>query len=543
LHATSHHRLSKTVLLQNAEAVKSLSDLFKTCLGPRGLSKLVVGKDGIVYLTHDGPVILDKIGVSHPAVQVVLEGAKAIDEEFGDGTISVIVLCGAILGEASKLLLEGLKTATILRGLQLALNHIISSVPHVDVGLNDRAALESVANSALPGTLRGTRFARLAVEAATKITDKVGDRIDVDLRRIRFQRCVGGSADETRLVNGVVLLNEISHRRMPVVVRDARILVSLGELMVKPRGRTQLEASIRVNRPYTLSDFINYKAELMRELVYRISATGANVVVVEKGIDQCALQYLAEMGIMAIRRVVIEDIERIALATQARLTTDFRDLSPQCLGYASVVEEVKVAGKSWIFFDGCRNPKVVSFFIRGSGETFVSEIEGGLASALNAVKAVLEKPKIVGGGGAFEARLAANLRHYAVTIPGKESLAVLGVANALEEIPRVIALSAGFDVHETLAELRSRKEAGTSWVGIDVMKRAIVDVLAEGIIDPLAVKEAVVKASLEIAKAIIRIDETVISRQLYGKERQMKEREAYLESSRVKKIKREYGIE
>ncbi|MCE4617921.1 MAG: thermosome subunit, partial [Desulfurococcales archaeon] len=243
-----------------------------------------------------------------------------------------------------------------------------------------------------------------------------------------------------------------------------------------------------------------------------IAATGANVVITQKGIDEVAQHFLAKKGILAVRRVKRSDIEKIAKATGAKIVTNIDDITPEDLGYAELVEERRVGEDKMIFIEGAKNPKSVTILIRAGFERLVEEADRALHDALSAVADAVMDGKIVAGGGAVEGELTKHLREYARTVAGKKSLAIEAFIRALEALPQTLAYNAGLDTIEILMKLRSAHEKGEKWAGIDVATGEIVNMLNKGVIEPVRVKANALKAGTEVATMILRIDDVIAAR-------------------------------
>ncbi|MCS7129011.1 MAG: thermosome subunit beta, partial [Desulfurococcaceae archaeon] len=260
----------------------------------------------------------------------------------------------------------------------------------------------------------------------------------------------GASLAETRLIKGIVLDKEVVHPGMPKRVENAKIALLDAPLEIE---KPDITAKINITSPDQIKKFLDEETRLLKEMVDRIISVGASVVVCQKGIDDVAQHFLAKKNILAVRRVKRSDMEKLERATGGRIVTSVRDLTESDLGYAALVEERRVGNDKMVFVEGCRNPKAVTILVRGANDMLLDDAERSLNDATNALRNVLREPKVLPGGGAPEIELAIRLRKWAETISGKEQLAVLAFADALEEIAVVLAKSAGMDPLETLMEL------------------------------------------------------------------------------------------
>jgi chaperonin GroEL (HSP60 family) len=308
---------------------------------------------------------------------------------------------------------------------------------------------------------------------------------------------------------------------MPKRVEKAKIALIDAPLEVE---KTEIDAEIRINSPEQMKMFLDEEARLLKDMVEKIKAAGANVVFCQKGIDDLAQYYLAKAGILAVRRVKKSDMEKLARATGAKIITNIEEISPDVLGYAELVEERKVADEKMVFVEGCPNPRAVSILVRGGLERAVDEAERNLVDALSVVADVLEEPYVLPGGGAPEAEVAKELRKFAARLGGKEQLAVEAFANALEAIPRALAENSGLDPIDIVAELRAAHEKPDGWkYGVDVFEGKVADMWAAGVIEPLSVKLQAIKAATEAATMILRIDDIIAASKLEEKGKEKKE--------------------
>jgi chaperonin GroEL (HSP60 family) len=294
---------------------------------------------------------------------------------------------------------------------------------------------------------------------------------------------------------------------MPKRVKNAKIALLDSALEIE---KTETDAEIRVTRPDQLRAFMNEEESILKKMVGKIEATGANVVICQKGIDDLAQHYLSKAGIYAVTRAKKSDMEKLARATSGKVVTNLDDLTANDLGKASLVEERKIGDDKMTFVEGCKDPKAVSLLVRGGTEHVVDEVERGIHDGLCVVRAVIEDGKYVIGGGAPEIELAKRLREYSETVGGREALAVNAFANAVESIPRTLAENAGLDSIDILGELRAKHEkADGKYFGIDTYKGKVVDMNKEGVVEPLRTKTQAIKSASDAAIMILRIDDVM----------------------------------
>ncbi|ASJ00973.1 thermosome subunit beta [Thermococcus gorgonarius] len=498
----------------NILAARIIAETVRTTLGPKGMDKMLVDSLGDIVVTNDGATILDKIDLQHPAAKMMVEVAKTQDKEAGDGTTTAVVIAGELLRKAEELLDQNIHPSIIIKGYELAAEkaqEILDEIA-IEVDPDDEETLMKIAMTSITGKNAESHkelFARLAVEAVKQVAEKKDGRYMVDIDNIKIEKKAGESVEESELIRGVVIDKEVVHPRMPKRVENAKIALINEALEVK---KTETDAKINITSPDQLMSFIEQEEKMLKEMVEKIAETGANVVFVQKGIDDLAQHYLAKKGIMAVRRVKKSDMEKLAKATGAKIVTNVKDLTPEDLGYAELVEERKIAGESMIFVEGCKNPKAVTILIRGGTEHVIDEVERALEDALKVVKDVMEDGYILPAGGAPEIELAIKLDEYAKAVGGKEALAIEAFADALKIIPKTLAENAGLDTVEMLVKVISEHKNKGVGIGIDVFEGKPADMLEKGIIEPLRVKKQAIKSASEAAIMILRIDDVIAAK-------------------------------
>ena len=495
----------------NIAAAKLIADLVKSSLGPRGLDKMLVDSLGDVTITNDGATILKEIDVQHPAAKMMVEISKTVDNEVGDGTTSSVVFGGALIANAETLLKKDVHSSVIVDGYQAAAEKTLELLGSISrrVEQGDREALTNVAKTSMESKLISEDSGPLSdivVDAVLKVATSKGDSQAVDLENIKVEKKSGGSIQDTRLVMGIVLDKEVVHSGMPQKVESARIALLNCALEVE---KTEMSAEIRISDPAQMQMFVEEESRMLKSMADRLRDIGANVCLCQKGIDDIAQHYLAKHGILAVRRVKESDMTKLSRATGARITTNIEDLGEKDLGAAQVVQQKKVESDKWVFVEGCRNPQAVTILIRGGSQRVVDEVDRSMHDALMVVKDVIEKPSIVAGGGAPEAHIAMHLKEWADSLDGREQLAVKRYAEALEAIPLTIAENAGMDPIDSMASLRSRHSQGKKTMGIDARNTRVADMLEASIVEPVSVKEQVIKSATEAACMILRIDDVI----------------------------------
>ncbi|MFP3160067.1 MAG: thermosome subunit alpha [Vulcanisaeta sp.] len=499
----------------NIMAAKVIAEILSTSLGPRGMDKMLIDAFGDVTITGDGAAILKEMEVQHPAAKLLIEVAKAQDAEVGDGTTTAVVVAGKLLELAEELLDEGIHPTIIIDGYKKAMDYAIRVADEIaqPINVDDKNQLVTVAMNALSSKIVAEArdyLARVAVDASTIAVEKVNGKYNLDLDWIKLEKKKGQSLAETQLIQGIVLDKEVVHPGMPKRVANAKIAVLDAPLEIeKPEWTTK----ISVSSPDQIKAFLEEESNILKSYVDKLAEVGANVVITQKGIDEVAQHYLAKRGIMAVRRVKRSDIEKLAKATGAKIVTSIKDIKPEDLGTAGLVEERKVGEEKMVFVEQCPNPRAVTILIRGAADRVLDEAERSMQDALHVIRDLYREPKIVPGGGAFEMEIARRIREWGRKLPGKEQLSVLKFAEALEHVPTILALTAGLDPVDAIAELRRRHDSGEVDAGVDVLNGKVANMLKLNIVDPLLVKKQVIRSAAEAAIMILRIDDIVAAAQ------------------------------
>jgi archaeal chaperonin len=497
----------------NIAAAKLIAEVVRSSLGPRGMDKMLVDGLGDVTITNDGATILKEIDVQHPAAKMMVEISKATDNEVGDGTSSVVVLAGALIEKAEELITKDVHPTIIVDGYRKSALKSIELFNNLarKIDAGDKTELIKVAKTSMQTKLvskDSSELSEVVVNAALQVSEPNESVYDVDIDDVKVEKKAGGSLRDTKLIKGIVLDKEVVHGGMPKRVEKAKIALVNSALEIE---KTEFDAKININSPDQMKMFLEEENKMLKSMVDKIISSGANVAICQKGIDDVAQHYLAKSNVLAVRRVKESDMTKLSKATGARIVNNLEDLGSKDLGSADLVEERKVETDKWVFIEGCKHPKAVTILIRGGSQRVVDEAERSVHDALSVTKDVMEKPSIVAGGGSPESYVAGKLREWSSTLSGREQLAADKFAESLEVIPLALAENAGMDPIDTLTELRSKQTKGSKWSGIDARSAKVVDMSKLDIVEPLSVKEQIIKSATEVASMILRIDDVIAS--------------------------------
>ena len=496
----------------NIMAAKAVAQTVRTTLGPKGMDKMIVDSMGDVIITNDGVTILKEMQIEHPAAKMIIEVAKTQEGAIGDGTTTAVVLAGELLKKAEDLLDQNIHPTVLAKGYRIAeaqAQNILRKLSE-KVSPDDEDSLRKIAITAMTG--KGAEaskelLADLIVTAVKRVAIKEHDKIIVSLDDIKIEKRIGESTSKSELIEGIVLDKEIVHPEMPKKIVNAKIALLDAALEIK---NTEIDAKIQITDPMQLNSFLDQEERTLRDMVNKVKASGANVLLCQKGIDDLAQHFLAKEGILAARRVKKSDMEKLARATNGKIMSSWKELSSSELGQAGLVRQEKVGEEDMIFVEKCKNPKCVTILVYGGTDHVTEEIKRAVTDALGDLAAVLREGSVVAGAGAVEMELAQSLRKFMATVNGREQLALQAFAEAMEIIPRTLAENAGLDPLDVLVKLRAAHDQGKKWAGINVFTGEVMDAWTAGVLEPLKIKTQALSSATEVAEMILRIDDVIM---------------------------------
>jgi chaperonin GroEL (HSP60 family) len=500
----------------NILATSAIGEFVKPCFGPRGRSKVIIDDEGKMTVTSDGITLLKAAKIENPVAKVMVAMAKSQDMLVGDGTVTVTLFASELLRRSGQLLEHGVHPTTISAGIKRAVQESLRILNQISepVDRQNRAALVKVAKTALASKSMidlQTVLSDIATDAVVQVAERRPERWVVDITQIKTVKKTAGSIADSRVVRGVILDKEIVERDMPLQISDARIVIVNSDMNVASRKGKGIDFEIRINEPHLMKSFIEEQNRILDNMVERIRSIGANVVLCQKDIDRHVARSLGKLGILAVKRISKVDLELLSKATGGNIVENLDNLTPNDLGFAKSVEETKIANERTIIVEGCRNPTVVSILVCGGFAGYVEEAARILHNAISVVADVYEVNRVVAGGGAIEMELSKRLMDHASQISSREQLGICAFAEALEVIPKTLAENAGLHALDVVTALRAaHKEPNGVWYGIDVVKGKVEDMMKNGVIEPLSVKEYYLKHATEVVSLVLRIDDVIV---------------------------------
>ncbi|KAI8066867.1 T-complex protein 1 subunit delta [Gongronella butleri] len=508
------------VRLSNITAAKAVGDAIRTSLGPRGMDKMIQTADGSTLVTNDGAAILKNFSVLHPAAKMLVDLSAAQDVEAGDGTTSVVVLCSSMLAAAEKMLNKGIHPTTIAESFQRAAQKSVELLTEMatPVDLADRESLLRAASTSLNSKIvsqYSSLLAPIAVDAVLRVIDPaVPD--NVNLNDVRVVKKVGGTIDDTELVDGLVLnQNVVKSAGGPTRMEKAKIgLVQFQLSAPKP----DMENQIIVNDYRQMDKILKEERQYLLNMCKKIKKSGCNVLLIQKSIlrdavNDLSLHFLSKLKIMVVKDVERDEIEFIAKSLGCKPVADVESFTEDKLGYADLIEEVDSVGSRVVKVTGMKHAgKTVSVLCRGANSLVLEESHRSLHDALCVVRCLVKKRYLIAGGGAPEIEVSQKLMDYAKTLQGMEQYCFHAFADALEVIPTTLAENAGLNPIAIVTELRNRHAHGDKDAGINVKKGTISNILEENVIQPLLVTTSALELASETVKMIMKVDDLIQSR-------------------------------
>lgn len=514
----------------NVMAVQSISNVVKSSLGPQGLDKMLVDETGEVVITNDGATILKLLSIEHPAAKILGDLAQIQDKEVGDGTTSVVILSAELLRRATQLIKNKVHPTTVISGYKQALKEAIKHIKEdlvYKIDPNDTELLKRVAETSLASKLIGPEskfFSEIVVKAITNVKTQVGSNAKYPVKNINIIKTHGRSVTESKLIDGYAIESTRGGMGMPLTVKNAKIALLDMNLA---KFRLPAGVSVVVQNPDNLENIRQRELDVTKERCKKIIDAGANVVVCSKGIDDFALKYFVEAKCIAVRRCDRADMKRISAATGAKIMITFDDengeeiFNKECLGEAEEVSEEAVNDYNYVFFKKCKKQSAQTILLRGANYLMLDETERSIHDALCAVKRVLESNSLVVGGGCVEVSTSLHLENFARSLGSREQMAINEFAEALNVIPKQLAINAAKDATDLLTKLRyvheryqkekehTEETKKLKNTGLDLLTGKIRNNYKAGVFEPAISKVKSLRFATEAAITILRIDDLI----------------------------------
>ena len=488
-----------------------VADLVKTCLVPRGMSKMYIDILGEDTLTKHGGAFLRKVDVDHPAAKSVIEAVNTVDTHVGDGTSSTAILIGSLLGNAKELLNLGIPTATIIRGYEMGLDLALDSLDEIKIKQNNDN-LEKMRELLITCITGKTIFdlqedqmkiVDMIIEASLDVADLKNHHLSID--DIKIEEKIG-NVTQIQLIKGTLIDKTIDSSAMPKCINNAKILLINESLETM---KTRCESEIEITSPEQMSQFLVQENNDLDHLVQNIVNSGANVVISRKGVNDFVQESLAKKGIISMRRVKYNDLWWLEKAVGAKTCESIEKISPSELGFARKIYEKTVGGDPMVFVEG-KSPKSVTILLRANSKRYLDELHRNILNAFHVLQNFIESPFVVYGAGSVEGLVSQKIKKQSVIIDGKEQVVVDKFADAIFEIPLTLAKNIGMDVLDTKTCLQAKLANSSGkirWYGINSETRNIFDMSSSKIIETVAVKQQIFKTAVEATNLILNVND------------------------------------
>ncbi|MEM1658106.1 MAG: thermosome subunit alpha [Candidatus Jordarchaeales archaeon] len=518
-----------------------ISEILKTMIGPKGMSKMLVTETGDVLVTSSGRAMLERLRVSHPVARGLVDVARVQGELTGDGTKTAVVVAGALLREAEKLMDQKVHVTTIIEGYRKAAVKAVEVLERLAIrtSAENEEVIRSVARTFLRGRFNEDvqdHVADLMLKAVL-LTHKGGKDASIE-DEVCFVKKAGSDVSASELIRGVVICREKPHPRMPSKMTNVKVALLNCSLQPFLRKSEEWKKEYLIGEEGRLAAFIKGESEIYREIVGRVKRVGVSAVFCRKRISEKLVSCFASEGLLAFELVSEEDIARLTRATGGRVVSYVNDLTERDLGVARLVEFRKIAGDEVLVVEGGEGSTAVTLLLRGGTTEAVEELERMTRNGLKALSLALKDGRILPGGGATEVEVSRELRSFSRAFTGKEQLAIEAFAKAIETIPRIIAENAGLKASDVLPDLYAKHAAGGRNFGVDVVKREVVDTVKAGLFDVFEVKRRAILAAYEFATMILRVDDAVVAKTSELRkmeEEKVKERKRFLDE-KIRKV-------
>lgn len=478
------------------------------------MDKMLVSADGDVTVTNDGATILEDMDVQHQIGKLLVNLSKSQDDEIGDGTTGVVVLAGALLEEAQKLLNKGVHPIRISKGFDQAVGVAVKHLTDIsDTFEFSKDNIEPLVQTAMTtlGSKIVNRFhrplAEIAVNAVLDVADL--DRKDVNFDLIKLQGHVGGSLDETLLVKGIIIDKSMSHPQMPKKLKNAKLaLLTCPFEPPKPKTGTKLD----ITSAEDYEKLFESEQRYFVDMVDLCKNSGADIVLCQWGFDDEANHLLLQKDLPAVRWVGGGEMELVAIATDSRIVPRFEELTPEKLGFAGTIREISfgTTDDHMLVIEDCPNSKAVTIFVRGGNKVAVEEAKRSIHDALCVTRNLIKSNRIVYGGGSCEVSCALEINKIADTVSGLEQYAIRAFADALETIPMALAQNSGLSQIQELTFVKAEQlRTGNSAIGVDCMRTGTNDMKEQKVYESLIGKQQQMLLATQVVKMILKIDDVI----------------------------------
>lgn len=489
-------------LISNANAIRAITAAVEGTMGPKGLDTMLVDRFGEVTITNDGVTILEQMDVNHPAARMLINVARAQQDEIGDGTTTCTILAKALVSEGVNHVVRGVPVVRVIEGIRYGIERALKIIKqHArSVESMDAPVLERIAYIA---GRENKDIAELVVQAARLVgEEKIRDE---NFRLADTIMAQEGADNEVFM--GLVLSRERLSCQMPEKKDNVKVLVLDDALDPEEIEEEALGTETG------FSKYLELQEEFRRNLS-KLVDLGVGLVLVSRSVHNIAEEVLTDAGVFVVDRLASDSLRSAAEHTGARLLKRAALKKPTTeletyLGFVSNVYEDEKLGQVRIL--GGKGKPIATVLVGAATEEVVGERQRIARDAASSLQAAV-RGGVVPGGGTVEVAVARELASSRQEMRGMSAYGADAVIEALKRPLAQIAANAGFNPLEKVEEVwAAQLNTETDDLGINCEDGKVASVVDLGVSDPALVKTYALKAAGEVAEAILRID-TIIKR-------------------------------
>jgi T-complex protein 1 subunit theta len=518
------HSNADGALIRNIEAVRQVSSILLTLMGPLGRNKIIVNHLGKIFITNDALTMLNELEVVHPAVKLLIMASQQQQMEMGDHSNLVIVLAGEFLNAAEKLVVLGLSPSEISQGYALANKFVMEAIENLAVdkvrAIGDRDELLKAIRPVIMLKQYGDEdlILRLVIDAVLLILDPKRPSATFNIDLIRVVKVMGSSLRQLQVIKGMVFPREPEGH---VKHLNARAKVAIYTCPIDILT-TETKGTVLLHNAQEILDFSKGEEQQLEQMCREISDLGVRVVVAGANVGELALHYFNKFGVLVLRVPSKFDLRRISRVCGATPLPRLGAPMPDEMGLIDVIETREIGGDRVTVFrqELASTTRTATVLIRGATQQHLDDIERLIDDGVNAVKLLLQDNRLLPGAGAVEAELMRLITQYGERTPGLLQLAIKLYALAFEVIPRALAETAGLNVQESLSRLyAAHSDASGLLLGLDIdgeEASGLVDTAERGILDLLAAKRLAINLATDAATTVLSIDQIIMAKRAGG---------------------------
>lgn len=533
----------KDVQVVNFDITRAIAKVIMSMFGPKGLNKMIIPFSNDPIITQKGDKVVKTFKSRIPITLMLLDLVKTQEKNCGDGTKTALLLTAFLLEKTRDMLALGIPPHIINKGFYIAMNKALEILEDNIIQFDFQnehqliAIIKSVMNHKFTYHYKESLI-ELIVETLKNNTDLFFKSQIFVYSDIMFRKVPGKSANDSELINGMIIYKDKPNLSLPNKITNAGILLIRKSLDFFIQGNKELfPKEVEINSKEMLQEFSNFRNTYYGNLARLLKQKGVDVILCQKKINPYFVDYCASIGIIALELVGEEDIKKLTKLLEINVISSLSDLSNIRLGNADSIEFKKISGDE-MFFINIESSKILTFLIRGGIAPLMGELEEILNGSLRVAIQTVKDKKLLPGGGALECEISQKLKNYAQNYPNKYQIVIKEYAKAIENLPAHLIMNSAAEPLDLIPQLRAEHSNGQKHMGFNCTVNDIVDVVKEGIYDGYFTKKHIIKIASELARQIIRVDYLIMvyDRKLYEQiEKEGKEVKSQKHQEKVRK--------